>query len=62
MIRFFANDGSGWRLWMEVPVMAVTVSATVAGWGYQLLLQGENAFVLPADIPWRSNAKWHCFS
>jgi hypothetical protein len=48
MIRFFANDGSGWRLWMEVPVMAVTVSATVAGWGYQLLLQGENALVLPA--------------
>jgi len=49
MIRYWVNDGSGWKLWMEIPVTAITASDHVAAWGNQLLLQGENALVLPTS-------------
>jgi len=32
MIRLFINDATNTRLWREVPVTAITPSATVAAW------------------------------
>jgi hypothetical protein len=36
MIRFFLHDGTTYRLWREVLVSAITVSATVAAFEQQL--------------------------
>lgn len=44
MVRLFLHDGTNARLWQEVPVSAVTVSATVPAWTTSLLNQ---ALVLP---------------
>lgn len=54
MIRLFLHDGTNARLWMEIPVSAVTVSATVAGWTTSLLNQ---ALILPNG--WSLRASTH---
>jgi hypothetical protein len=36
MIRLFVSDGTNIRLWTEVPVLAVTPSATLAAFSVQL--------------------------
>ena len=45
MIRLYISDGTTTRMYLEIPVAAVTVSATVAGWTTVLLNQ---AIILPA--------------
>lgn len=37
MVRLFLHDGTNARLWVEVPVSAVTPSGTVQAWTSQLL-------------------------
>lgn len=48
MIRLFIDDLTNKRLWKEVLVTAITVSATVAGFEYTLQLFGEDALHLPS--------------
>src|SRR5687768_13268335 len=36
MIRLFIYDGTNTRLWLEIPVVAITPSATVAAFAYEL--------------------------
>lgn len=49
MIRLFIDDGSAIRLWREIPVTAITPSASVAAWTGNLFLSGESALVLPEN-------------
>jgi len=44
MIRFFANDGSGWRLWMEFQSWLVTVSAHCGRLGLPAFIAGRECF------------------
>lgn len=37
MVRLFIHDGTNYRLWKEVPVTAITVSATVAAFEASLI-------------------------
>lgn len=47
MVRLFIDDLTNKRLWKEIPVTAITVSATVAGFDYVIQLFGEDALHLP---------------
>lgn len=48
MVRLFIEDPGGSKfLWKEIPVPAITASATVAAFTYVLELIGELALVLP---------------
>jgi hypothetical protein len=47
MVRLFIDDLTNKRLWREIPISAVTVSASVAGFEYILELFGELALHLP---------------
>lgn len=47
MVRLFLFDGTNTRLWQEVPVTAITASATVASFSAVILLGGETALTLP---------------
>ncbi|MBA3708126.1 MAG: hypothetical protein H0W83_04800 [Planctomycetes bacterium] len=49
MLRFYIHDGTTYRLFRELPVTAITPSATVKGWSLQTIT-GE------ADI---SNGRWN---
>lgn len=45
MVRLFVHDGTNARLWREVGVSAITVSATVAGFREEIAL--EQPLLLP---------------
>jgi hypothetical protein len=50
MVRLFIVDDAetpNFYLWYEIAITAVTVSATVGGFRYSLLLPGESALILP---------------
>ena len=47
MIRLYIYNTTNTRLWKEILVTALTVSATVAGFEYTLELTGELALHLP---------------
>jgi len=58
MVRLFIGDDAGTPniyLWREIPVTAITVSATAAGFSYILSLQGEAALILPAGYTLRAS-------
>ena len=48
IVRLFIDDGSNVRLWKEIAVEAITISASVPSFYYELLLEQEEALVLPA--------------
>jgi hypothetical protein len=48
MIRLFINTGAAILLWKEIPVTAITGSATVIEYTYTLELLGERALNLPS--------------
>ena len=48
MIRLYVHDGSAYFLWMEIPVSAITKSATVAAFETEIYLPGEQALILPS--------------
>lgn len=52
MVRLFLHDGTNARLWAEVPVSAVTPSATVAAFATALVNQ---ALVLPSGWSLRAS-------
>lgn len=37
MVRIFIHDGANFRLWMEVPVTAITPSGSVAGYEKEII-------------------------
>ena len=47
MVRFFLDDGTTVMAWREEQIAAATVSASVKGATVEILLQGENALILP---------------
>ena len=48
MVRLFIDDGTNIILWREIVVDAITASATVAAFEEEILLDGEEALILPA--------------
>ncbi len=48
MVRLFIYNGSTTKLWREVAISAVTVSATVAAFTATIELLGERALLLPS--------------
>lgn len=48
MIRLFIHDGTNFRFWKEIPVTAITPSATVESFEAEEYMPGELALVLPA--------------
>ncbi|MDQ3004341.1 MAG: hypothetical protein M3R47_03015 [Chloroflexota bacterium] len=48
MVRLFIDGGGVIRLWREVAILAVTVSATVKGHVEIITLSGEDALHLPS--------------
>ena len=48
IIRLFIDDGSNVRLWREILVTAITPSASVATFEEEILLDEEEALILPA--------------
>jgi len=48
MVRLFLYDGATTLLWREILVTAITGSATVQEWSWEILLYGEAALVLPS--------------
>jgi hypothetical protein len=57
MVRLFIYTGATYYLWMEVPVTAITPSATVAAFSYVLSLFGESALVLPTGYSLRASTE-----
>lgn len=57
MIRFYLDNGTI-TLYREVPVTAVTVSASVAGFEYELLFDDSDAPILPSTA-WEIQASTH---
>lgn len=47
MVRLFIDDLTNKRLWREIPITAITGSASVAEFEYILQLFGEDALHLP---------------
>jgi len=55
MIRLYLSDGTTTRLWREIPVQAVTPSATVPVWSYRI-----PADEIPPLAPlWKLRASTH---
>ena len=50
LINLFIYDGTTYRLWQQVPVIAVTSSTTSPAWQVSLSSNG-NANVMPLTIP-----------
>lgn len=57
MVRLFVHDGTNARLWRELPVEAVTPSASVPAWSAELLFPSNNPLVLPSG--WSLRASTH---
>lgn len=58
MVRLFIHDGSAARLWREIPVSSVTVSASVPGFNATIDcsdLSPENILVLPPSYSLRAS-------
>jgi hypothetical protein len=47
MVRLFINDGAAKFLYKEIPVSAITASATVETFVWELQLANEDALILP---------------
>jgi hypothetical protein len=47
MVRLFIDTGAAIYLWKEIPITAITGSASVAEFFYALELLGERALILP---------------
>lgn len=56
-IRLFIYTGSTYFLWREIPVTAITVSATQAAFEYNLELLGERALILPNGYSLRASTE-----
>lgn len=50
MLRLFIYDGTNTRLYKEIPVLAVTPSATLPAWG-ETLSSALNPDILPIILP-----------
>jgi len=48
MIRLYIDNGTSIILWREILVTAITASGTVAAFEEEILLDGEEALILPA--------------
>lgn len=58
MVRLYIGDDAGTpniRLWREIVVSAITVSASVAGFVYIMSLPGESALILPPNYTLRAS-------
>ena len=47
MVRLFIDDGASKFLYKEIPISAITISATVEAFVWELQLANEDAIVLP---------------
>lgn len=54
-VNLFIYDGTNTRLWRQIPIPAITVSATVAAFNYVLELFGERALELPSTYVLRAS-------
>jgi hypothetical protein len=50
MVRLFIDTGTTITLWKEIPVSAITPSATVLAYNYIFELLGERALILPYNF------------
>ncbi len=57
MVRIYIYTGAVYYLYMEIPVLAVTPSATVAAFEFTLYLTGESAVVLPTGYSLRASTE-----
>jgi hypothetical protein len=57
MIRLYISDGTNTRLWTEMPVTAVTPSATLQSFEQTIYLFGEDALVLPTNYKLRASTE-----
>jgi len=58
MVRLYIADAAGTpviSLWLEILIVAYTVSATVKAFSETILLFGENALILPAGYSLRAS-------
>lgn len=55
MVRIFVHNGSAFFLYLEVPVTAITPSATVESFSYELDLPNEDALILPTGYTIRAS-------
>lgn len=55
MIRLFIHNGAAYFLYKEFPVTAITPSATVEAFSYELQLPNEDALVLPTGYTIRAS-------
>jgi hypothetical protein len=53
MVRLWIHDGTNYRLWREVPVTAITVSASVAGFEYSITM--SDGLILPSGYSLRAS-------
>lgn len=58
MIRFYLDDSTNIRLYREIAVTAITVSASVAGFEYEILFDDSDALILPSTS-WELQASTH---
>jgi len=55
MVRIFIHNGSAYFLYLEIPVTALTPSATVEAFSYELDLPNEDAILLPTGYTIRAS-------
>lgn len=55
MVRLYIHDGANYFLFKEINVTALTPSATVAAFLYEIALFGEAAIVLPTGYSLRAS-------
>lgn len=54
MVRLYIHDGTNARLWKEIPVTAVTASASAPAWAAKLLLT-HDPLILPSGYSLRGS-------
>lgn len=57
MVRLFVHDGTNARLWRELPVTAVTPSASVPAWSAEVVFPSNTPLILPSG--WSLRASTH---
>ena len=57
VVRLFIYDGAAYFLWREITVTALTVSATVNSFEYNLELLNERAMILPSGYSLRASTE-----
>ena len=56
-VRLFIYTGAAYYLWKEIPITAITVSATLPAFEAQLELFGERALILPNGYSLRASTE-----